>query len=291
MKYWHWRWLAAIPSHTIFESLLWGFIASIPLVIGSLVALFVSLPKGIIATIMAFGSGVLVAALTFSLVEEAFNLSQSIPPVVIGFVLGGVSYSIANYILDKKSREQGDSSSDNTSAQGVRDIQVRKRKRSHGHNAGGGKSASGLSLLVGSVMDNIPENMALGISLVTGGTVNIVLIAAIFISNFPEGLASTEGMKSNGRSKKYIFVLWSIAVIIGTISTAIGFAVLSKASPFVISVAISFAAGAILVMLAESMIPEAFEEGGSKIGLAAMAGFTIAFILGRLGGGWYIKEW
>ena len=134
-------------------------------------------------------------------------------------------------------------------------------------------------------MDNIPENMALGISLVTGGGVNIVLIAAIFISNFPEGLASTEGMKANGRSKKYILALWSIAVMVGTISTAIGFAVLSKASPFVISVAISFAAGAILVMLAESMIPEAFEEGGSRIGLAAMAGFAIAFILGRLGSG------
>jgi zinc transporter, ZIP family len=132
-------------------------------------------------------------------------------------------------------------------------------------------------------MDNIPENMALGISLVTGGAVNIVLIAAIFISNFPEGLASTEGMRSNGRSKKYILMLWSIAVVIGTISTAIGFALLSKASPLVISVAISFAAGAILVMLAESMIPEAFEEGGSKIGLATMAGFTIAFVLGRLG--------
>jgi zinc transporter, ZIP family len=92
-------------------------------------------------------------------------------------------------------------------------------------------------------------------------------------------------MKANGRSKKYILELWSIAVIVGTISTAIGFAVLSKASPFVISVAISFAAGAILVMLAESMIPEAFEEGGSRIGLAAMAGFAIAFILGRLGSG------
>jgi zinc transporter, ZIP family len=225
---------------------------------------------------MAFGSGVLVAALTFSLVEEAFSLSQSIPPVVIGFILGGLSYSIANYILDRKSKSKSD---DHTSSA------VRKRKRSHGDNAGGGKSASGLSLLVGSVMDNIPENMALGISLVTGGAVNIVLIAAIFISNFPEGLASTEGMKSNGRSKKYILMLWSIAVVIGTISTAIGFAVLSKASPFVISIAISFAAGAILVMLAESMIPEAFEEGGSKIGLAAMAGFTVAFVLGRLGGG------
>jgi zinc transporter, ZIP family len=256
-----------------------GFIASIPLVIGCIVALFVSLPKGVIAAIMAFGSGVLVAALTFSLVEEAFSLSQSILPVIIGFIFGGVSYSVANRILDKKSKGHRDSSADSNTSP------VRNRKRSHGDNAGGGKSASGLSLLVGSVMDNIPENMALGISLVTGGAVNIVLIAAIFISNFPEGLASTEGMKTNGRSKKYIIGLWSIAVIIGTISTAIGFAVLSKASPFVISIAISFAAGAILVMLAESMIPEAFEEGGSKIGLAAMAGFAVAFILGRIGGG------
>jgi ZIP family zinc transporter len=239
---------------------------------------------------MAFGSGVLVAALTFSLVEEAFNLSQSIAPVVIGFILGGVSYSVANHILDEKSKSKSgvhsyEGTDNDTSTKNNKNSAVRKRKRSHGHNAGGGKSASGLSLLVGSVMDNIPENMALGISLVTGGGVNIVLIAAIFISNFPEGLASTEGMKSNGRTKKYILVLWSIAVIIGTISTAIGFAVLSKASPFVIAIAISFAAGAILVMLAESMIPEAFEEGGSKIGLAAMAGFAIAFVFGRLGGG------
>ena len=223
---------------------------------------------------MAFGSGVLIAALTFSLMEEAFNLSQSIAPVVIGFILGGISYSVANLILDKKARHENPSHG--TAA-------VRRRKRSHGDNAGGGKSTSGLSLLIGSIMDNIPENMALGISLVTGGAVNIVLISAIFISNFPEGLASTHGMKSNGRSIKYILVLWSIAVTIGTISTAIGFAVLSKASPFAISVVISFAAGAILVMLAESMIPEAFEEGGSKIGLAAMAGFVIAFVLGRIG--------
>jgi zinc transporter, ZIP family len=148
---------------------------------------------------MAFGSGVLVAALTFSLVEEAFNLSQSIAPVVIGFILGGVSYSVANHILDEKSKSKSgvhsyEGTDNDTSTKNNKNSAVRKRKRSHGHNAGGGKSASGLSLLVGSVMDNIPENMALGISLVTGGGVNIVLIAAIFISNFPEGLASTEGM-------------------------------------------------------------------------------------------------
>jgi zinc transporter, ZIP family len=265
----------------VWESLIWGFVASIPLIMGSIVALFVSLPKSIIAAIMAFGSGVLVAALSFSLMEEAFNLSQSIPSVAIGFILGGISYSAANRILDKKSKDDSSSFSTPSTVTAT----VRNRKRSHGENSGGGKSTSGLSLLVGSVMDNIPENMALGISLVTGGAVNVVLIAAIFISNFPEGLASTHGMKANGRSKKYILFLWSIAVVIGTISTAIGFAVLSKTSPAIISVAISFAAGAILVMLAESMIPEAFEEGGSRIGLAAMAGFVIAFILGRIGGG------
>jgi zinc transporter, ZIP family len=251
---------------TIFQSLLWGFIASIPLLLGSLLASFVRLPKSIIATIMAFGSGVLIAALAFSLIEEAFSLSQSIPSVITGFALGGLSYTIANYILNKKSKGQ-----------------IRRRKRSHGDMAGGGREASGLSLLVGSVMDNIPENMALGISLVTGGTVNIVLIAAIFISNFPEGLASTEGMKINGKSIKYIISIWSVAIIIGTLSTAIGFSLLSKMNSYVISIAISYAAGAILVMLAESMIPEAYEEGGMKIGIATMIGFVVAFILGKLG--------
>ena len=160
---------------------------------------------------------------------------------------------------------------------------LEEEKDSHGEMAGGGKDASGLSLLVGSIMDNIPENMVLGISLVTGGTVNIVLIAAIFISNFPEGLASSEGMKTNGKSRKYIIGIWSIAVLIGTISTAIGFSILSKANSSIISIAISFAAGAILVMLAESMIPEAYKEGGMKVGIATMIGFVVAFILGKIG--------
>ncbi|MDQ3868750.1 MAG: ZIP family zinc transporter [Thermoproteota archaeon] len=261
-------------TNGIIESLLWGFIASIPLLVGSIVASYVNLPKNIIATIMAFGSGVLVAALAFSLIEEAFRLAQeSIPPVIIGFAAGGISYSIVNYILNKKGG-------------------TKHRKKSHGENAGGGKNASGLALLIGSVMDNIPENMALGISLVTGGAVNVVLIVAIFLSNFPEGLSSSQGMKAHGRSKRYILSLWSIAVIIGTISAGIGFSFLSNTNPSIISIAISFAAGAILVMLAESMIPEAHgEEGGgegvgvSRIGLATMAGFAIAFILGRLEGG------
>jgi ZIP family zinc transporter len=219
---------------------------------------------------MAFGAGVLIAALTFSLIEEAYNLVNELVPVVLGFTLGGISYSIANYILNKK--RSG----------------TRNRKRSHGENAGGGKDASGIALMVGSLMDNIPENMALGISIVAGGgTVNIVLIAAIFISNFPEGLAASQGMKNNGKSITKIILLWLVVVAIGTVSSAIGFSILAKVSnKEIVSIALSYASGAILVMLAESMIPEAFKEGGeSKIGLATMAGFVVAFVLGRLGGG------
>ena len=111
---------------SVFESLVWGFIASIPLLLGSLVALFVSLPKSIIATIMAFGSGVLIAALAFSLIEEAFSLSQSIPAVILGFALGGLSYTAANYILTKRSKGH-----------------LRRRKSSHGDQAGGGKKLPG----------------------------------------------------------------------------------------------------------------------------------------------------
>jgi len=155
---------------------------------------------------MAFGAGVLIAALTFSLIEEAYNLVKDLVPVVLGFTLGGISYSIANYILNKKSSG------------------TKYRKRSHGENAGGGKDASGIALMVGSLMDNIPENMALGISLVAGGgTITIVLIVAIFISNFSEGLASSQGMKNNGKSITKILLLWLIVVAIGTISSAIGF--------------------------------------------------------------------
>lgn len=218
------------------------------------------------ATILAFGSGVLVAALSFSLIEEAFSLSQSFISVSVGFFFGGLSYTLANFILNKKSKGQ-----------------IEKRKRFHGESAGGGKEASGLSLLIGSIMDNVPENMALGITLVTGGGINVVLIAAIFISNFPEGLASSAGMKSNNKSNKYILGLWSVAIVIGTISAGVGFEILSKASPYIVSIAISYAAGAMLVMLAESMIPEAYEEGGMKVGIATMVGFVITFILGKIG--------
>ena len=133
-------------------------------------------------------------------------------------------------------------------------------------------------------MDNIPENAALGITLAAGGAINIAFLVAIFVSNLPEALGSTSQMKASGMSRRYILMLWSVATVIGTISSVIGYTVLANASPTVISISIAFAAGAILVMLAHSMIPEAFKHGGFWKGIALLAGFQIAVILTSLQG-------
>lgn len=219
---------------------------------------------------MAFGSGVLIATLTFSILVEAFNVTHALPATIVGFVLGGISYAIANAILERRSNTR---------------ITKRDNIITKGQITTDSNSPSGKSLFIGSVMDNIPENAALGITLASGGVINIAFLVAIFVSNLPEGLASTNDMKSAGLSKKYILILWSVAVVIGTLSTVIGYSILSNASPPIISISIAFAAGAILVMLGESMIPEAFKRESFGKGVALLAGFLIAVILTKVQGG------
>jgi zinc transporter, ZIP family len=209
---------------------------------------------------MAFGSGVLVATLTFSILIEAFSVTHTLPATVTGFILGGISFSFADYFLKRKSASK--------SYVDKQDHVSSDKERSNG------QSQSGQSLFIGAIMDMVPENAALGITLAMGGALNVAFLAAIFISNLPEGLASTNGLKDNGLSRKRIFALWSIALVIGTLSTIIGYTVLSYASPPIISISIAFAAGAILVMLADSIIPEAFKEAGMLKGNCIIGRFS-----------------
>ena len=208
---------------------------------------------------MAFGSGVLVATLCFSILPEAFSYTHELTATATGFILGGLSYIIANAIIERKSKAKP---STNTCRKTPLDYSTIETQ-----------PASGKALFIGSIVDNIPENAALGITLAAGGALNIAFLVAIFVSNLPEGLASTNDMKISGLSRKYILLLWSMAVIIGTFSTSIGYSVLSNTSPPIISISIAFAAGAILVMLGESMIPEAFKKEGFGKGLALLAFF------------------
>src|SRR6478672_4884769 len=260
--------------HGVLDSLVFGFIASSPLLIGCIVSLYFKLPDKLITTIMAFGSGVLIATLTFSILVEAFSVTHTLPATAIGLILGGVSYSIANSILERKSKSKSSKIGYTNKSDGNDKIAIDKKN-----------STSGKSLFIGSIMDNIPENAALGITLAAGGAINIAFLVAIFVSNLPEGLASTSDMRSTGLSRNYILKLWSVAIVIGTIATAIGYAILSNTSPTIISISIAFAAGAILVMLGESMIPEAFKKEGFEKGIALLAGFLVAVILTKAQGG------
>jgi len=207
---------------------------------------------------MAFGSGVLIAVIAFSLMTEAFHLG-GIVPVSIGFIVGAVLFTVGNHIVNKRG--------------------AKNRKRCTGPEVGGG-NASGMALALGSLMDNIPESFAIGVSLLSGGTVSSALLVGIIISNFPESSAGAQAMKLTGRSRTYILKTWGAIAAINVVAAAIGYLIISQLGDEVVAITLGIAAGAILAMLAETMMPEAYENAGYHVSLATVAGFLIAFILG-----------
>jgi len=239
-------------------SIFYGFLTGIPLIAGALLAKFYTFKEKPMGLIMAFGSGVLIAVIAFSLMSESYHLG-GIVPVSLGFIAGAAIFSWGNHTINKRG--------------------AKNRKRCFGPEAGA-KGASGTALALGSLMDNIPESFAIGVSLISGGTVSTSLLVGIMISNFPESAAGAQGMKMTGRSQKYILKTWGGIAAINVVAAAIGFLVISQLGPEIIAVTLAIAAGAILAMLAETMMPEAYESGGYHISLATAAGFLIAFILG-----------
>ena len=140
----------------------------------------------------------------------------------------------------------------------------------------------GLAVVLGSVLDGIPESIVLGASLIGGAGVGIPVLVAIAISNVPEGLSATEDLNAAGFSRRRIVGLWLAVVVASTLAAGLGFALLSSSGPNVTAFVNAFAAGAILAMLAESMIPEAHEIGGRAVGLATSLGFAVASSLSFL---------
>lgn len=240
---------------------LWGLLAGSALVIGAAVAYFANVPSRWIAAVMAFGSGVLISALSFDLMEEA-SRSGGFASTAIGFLAGAVVYSAANHVISHRGGHR------------------RKHTQGQQHASEGG----GLAIAVGSLLDGIPESVVIGVSLLEGHGVSLAALIAVFLSNVPEGLSSAAGMRQANRSASYIFGVWcGIAVICG-IAAGIGNVALAGTSPWVISLTMATAAGAILAMLADTMIPEAFELVHDYAGLVTVVGFLSAFALSRLQG-------
>jgi ZIP family zinc transporter len=128
-------------------------------------------------------------------------------------------------------------------------------------------------------MDGIPESAAIGLSLLGGKGVGVAVVAAVFLSNVPESLSAATGMQKAGHSTRYILALWAAVMLISALAAMAGYGLLGGASGNVVAFVQAFAAGAILTMLADTMMPEAFEHGGSLVGLITVLGFALAFFL------------
>jgi ZIP family zinc transporter len=240
----------------------WGLIAGGALVVGALVAWFVRVPQRIVAAVMAFGAGVLISALAFDLVDEA-EVTGGLVPTIIGFLAGAVTYVAANIAL---------------AARGARD---RKRSQAGEQPSEEDLPGSGTAIAIGALLDGIPESVVLGLSLLGGGGVGVPVLVAIFISNLPEGLSSAAGMKANGRSAHYVFGVWIAIAVASGLAGLLGCLVLQGAPAAPIAVITAIAAGAILAMVADTMIPEAFERDHYYAGLITTVGFIIAFAVER----------
>lgn len=242
----------------------WGLVAGAALLIGASIAYFVRVPQRLIAGVMAFGSGVLIAALAFELVDEAYK-QGGLLATAGGLVGGAAVYTWANWLLARRGAQH--------------------RKRSGAQQPSEAEAGgSGLAIAVGALLDGIPEGIVIGLGLRGGVGVSLVTVVAVFLSNIPEGLSSAAGMKKAGRSARYIFGVWGAIAAASGLAALVGYTVFSGFSAGVIAATTAVAAGAILAMLSDTMIPEAFEEARTATGLITVLGFLSAFALDKLGG-------
>jgi ZIP family zinc transporter len=244
----------------------WGFVGGSALLIGAAVGYCVQLPQRLIAAVMAIGSGVLISAVAFDLMDEAFARG-GFDSTAAGFLGGALIYTVANIIVSRRG--------------------ARHRKRSGSNpderqpEAG---SDTGLALAIGALLDGIPESVVIGVSLLSGSGVSMVTVAAVFLSNVPEGLSSAAGMRQAGRGPAYVFGVWGGIAIVSGLAALLGYSTLAGADPDLIAATTAVAAGAILAMLVDTMIPEATEQTHEYSGLIAVAGFLLAFVLSKLEG-------
>ncbi|RZA19480.1 MAG: ZIP family zinc transporter [Proteobacteria bacterium] len=243
---------------------LWGLFAGAALVLGAAIAWFMTVPQRVIAGIMAFGSGVLISALAFELMDEAYQRG-GLDSTGTGFVGGAVIYTAANWWLAKRGAKHR-----KRSAHGVQPSEA---------DTGG----SGMAIAVGALLDGIPESIVIGLSLLQGEGVSLVAVIAIFMSNIPEGLSSAAGMRRAGRSAIYVFGVWSAIALASGLASWLGYVAFNGVSPEIIAAITAVAAGAILAMLADTMIPEAFDEAHNAAGLITVVGFFAAFMLSKMG--------
>jgi len=230
----------------------WGALAASSLVIGALLAFAVELPKQRLGIVLAFGAGALISAVSVELAEEGLSVG-GFGWTALGLAGGALTYFTLDGLI---SRRFG-------SSEGGK----------------GGGSDTGTALALGAFLDGIPEQLVLGLGIAGGAGVSVGLLAAIFVSNLPESIGSAGAMRDAGRSRSNILWLWTGVAVVAVISSAAGYGLGDSFSGEARATVDGFAAGALLVMLIDSMIPDATEDAGRPAGLAAVLGFAVALAL------------
>ena len=235
----------------------WGAVAASSLVVGALIALVRTVPKRQLGLIMAFGSGVLISSVAFELVEEAVAVGGQLP-MASGLAIGAIVFFAGNELIDR------------LGAEGMGSV---KGPRS---------PESGLAIVLGAALDGVPESIVLGLTIASGGQTGLAFFAAVFLSNLPEGIAGTAGLQQGGWSAARIIRLWSIVVVASAVAALVGATLLAGGQGELHAFILAFAGGAILTMLADTLIPEAFDNAGDLAGLMTTLGFGLAFALSLL---------
>jgi ZIP family zinc transporter len=246
----------------VLEAALWGFVGGVSLLLGALVGLFLPVPVRVVGLVMGFGVGVLISAVAFELTGAAYDRA-GVVPVTLGLAAGALTFFAGDWLIDHRGAAE--------------------RKDPTGTGPGAASSAA-TALLLGALLDGVPESAAIGVSLLSGGSVGVAVVVAVFLSNIPESLSASAGMKRDGRSATSVLGLWSCVVIASTAAAALGYGVLGGAGETTLAFTEAFAAGAVLTMLADTMVPEAVDHAGPAVGLACVTGLICSFLLSMTGG-------
>jgi ZIP family zinc transporter len=237
------------------EAFVWGVVAASSLVIGAIVAFLVRPSLRVIGLIMGFGAGVLISAVAFDLVEEAAGMASGHGWVIAGIFAGCLVFFVGDRLIDR--------------------LGGGGRKKAKGAQ----ESGPALLIVLGTVLDGIPESMVIGLTISSGGGVGAAYLAAVFISNLPESISSTSGLFAGGWEKSRILWMWIAIALISGLSSLAGYSLFQDSPPDTVAFVLAFAAGAILTMLADTMMPEAFEHGGDLVGVVTTLGFAVAFTI------------
>lgn len=234
------------------NAFLWGLLATSSLVLGGVIASRFRLSNRAIGIILGFGAGTLISAISYELVFESIKLAKGSGFPAFGFFAGAFTFFFSDKLIEKFGA-------------------------GNRMNPGASKSARlVVPMVLAIILDGIPESIVIGLGLFEAGSVSLAMLVAVFISNLPEAIAGTTGMKASGWSRKKISLLWLVIALVCAVATLAGYTLFSDASNQWLSFIQAFAGGAILMMLANSMIPEAYEHGGKLAGVFTVLGFFLS---------------